>query len=101
MLPPRFDPIGFTGGISANRLQYFLSQPYGRQFWFEDRPTDEFKSGLNMKKIFALLFAGLLFASVPGCAKPVDKADEPVDGLTVEGVPPLDGDEPTDKGEVK
>ena len=54
-----------------------------------------------MKKFLALVFAGLLFASMPGCAKPVDKADEPVEGLDIEGVPPLDGEEPSGTAEAK
>ncbi len=41
-----------------------------------------------MKKLLALFFAGLMFASV-GCAEPVDKADEPVEEVDMEGVPPL------------
>ena len=45
-----------------------------------------------MKKLLALIFAGLLFAAVPGCAERVDKADEPVEGLDIECVPPLGGD---------
>ena len=45
-----------------------------------------------MKKFLALLFAGILFTSFSACAKPVDKADDPVEGLTVEGAPPLDDD---------
>lgn len=49
-----------------------------------------------MKKLFAIVFAGALFLSAPGCAEKVDKADEPVEGLTVEGVPPLGGDEASD-----
>ncbi|MDG2013717.1 MAG: hypothetical protein P8J33_09445 [Pirellulaceae bacterium] len=55
-----------------------------------------------MKNLLALLFAGLLFASTPGCAKPVDKADEPVPGLDMEGIPALDDDtETADKSEAK
>ena len=49
-----------------------------------------------MKRFLALLCAGILFASFAACAKPVDKADDPVEGLTVEGVPPLDDDTSTD-----
>lgn len=37
-----------------------------------------------MKKFLALLIAGLLFTSATGCTKPVDKADEPVEGLDVD-----------------
>ena len=46
-----------------------------------------------MKKAFVLLFAGLLFLSSPGCAKKEDKADDPVEGLEVEGLPSLTDDE--------
>ncbi len=52
-----------------------------------------------MKKAFALLFAGLLFVSMPGCAKKVDKADEKVEGLELEGLPSLTGDDDASKAE--
>ena len=45
-----------------------------------------------MKKAISLLFASLLFLSIPGCAKKVDKADDPVDGLVIEE-PSLTDDE--------
>ena len=48
-----------------------------------------------MKNLLALLFAGLLIASTPGCAKPVDKANDPVPGLDIEGVPSFDDDTET------
>jgi hypothetical protein len=45
-----------------------------------------------MKKLLAVCFAGWLIVCSPACSPRVDRADEPVEGLEVEGVPPLDDD---------
>lgn len=65
----------------------------------EGIPTVE--SGIQMNKLFALLFASILFVSPCGCEKKVDKADVPVEDLDLEGIPPLGDEAPEEPGETE